>query len=229
MENGHTVYRKTINPDLDSITKSRPELEGAENKVWELAECIRPVVYWADFPLKICGGNRVILGEDALSINSFYLARGLKGFARATLMAATIGDALPGYSDICVREGRLWEGTVADILGSLAVDAVVRKFCRLLSTQKEDSGLYPSLRYSPGYGDWSLEDQALILSLLDTGPEITMGPGCLLEPVKSVTVLVGWSVGLKQDIYPVGDREKGLCQGTGSCSSCRTWACIKDR
>jgi hypothetical protein len=227
MANVHTVSDFKLNLLMDNMAKSCPELRGAENKTGELAVYIDPIVYWADFRVDVCDEGRVILGDGLLTIHSFYAARGLSGCQSATLMAATIGDAIPRYSEMCIREGRLWEGTVADLLGSYAVEAVVEEFHRSLWLKYRPSRLYPSPRFSPGYGDWSLKDQSRIVSLLAADPRITVGPGCLLEPVKSVTALVGWSDEQKAGEYPVGDKGRGLCQGTGSCSSCSTWACLK--
>lgn len=230
MENGRTVYSAEMKPDFKEIIKFSKELKGAEKKAEELIKYVNPKVYWMDFTLKVVGGNNVALGEDSLNIKSYYVAEGLKeGYTSATLAAATIGYALPHYSETCIKAGRLWEGTVADILGSLAVEAVIERFHRHVSEKRLNNGLYSSPRFSPGYGDWSLEGQADILSLLGTGSNITLGDGCILEPVKSVTALIGWSEEQKHDEYPTGNRGKGLCQGVGSCSSCRTWACMASR
>ncbi len=228
MKNGHIVYNSVINPDIESLIKSRPEFKGAKEKIKELWEYIHPIVYWADFSLKVCEEGSVVLGDNLLTINSFYVAKGLKGHTGGTLAAATIGYALPRYSQVCMERGKLWEGTIADMLGSFAVESVVDRFYSSIGKAKKKDGLYPSLRFSPGYGDWSLREQPRLLELLKTGPDIKTGPGCLLEPVKSVTALLGWSPEQKSGTYPVGNRGKGLCKGEGSCSNCSTWICMKN-
>lgn len=57
-------------------------------------------------------------------------------------------------------------------------------------------GLYLKPRFSPGYGDWQLEDQQKILQLLNCEKKIglTLTDGYMLTPVKSVTAVIGLSV-----------------------------------
>ncbi len=227
MKDWPTVYNKNLNLDIVDIIMAHPELKGAENIAEKLANYIRPKVYWIDTPLKARNEGSIILGDNLLTVNSFYVSKGLRGYVEGTLVAATLGHALPRYSEACMKQGTLWEGTVSDMLGSFAVEAVVDRFYNLMARTKGNKGLYPSLRFSPGYGDWSLRDQPGILELLDTKPDITVGPGYLLEPVKSITALIGWSTDKKQATYPVGNRGKGHCSGAGSCSNCSTWACMK--
>ena len=54
-------------------------------------------------------------------------------------------------------------------------------------------GLYCRPRFSPGYGDFSIEHQRDFARLLDTPRQIglTVTESCLLAPTKSVTAVIG--------------------------------------
>ena len=59
----------------------------------------------------------------------------------------------------------------------------------------EQEGLYCRPRFSPGYGDFSIEHQRDFSRLLDTPRKIglTVTESCLLAPIKSVTAVIGLS------------------------------------
>ena len=59
----------------------------------------------------------------------------------------------------------------------------------------EEEGKYLRPRFSPGYGDFSIQHQETILRMLDTSKRIglTMTESCMLTPTKSVTALIGIS------------------------------------
>ena len=56
-----------------------------------------------------------------------------------------------------------------------------------------ERGLYPNWRYSPGYGDFGLDQQAALLRCLDAQRQIglTLTSSSLMVPTKSVTALIG--------------------------------------
>ena len=56
-------------------------------------------------------------------------------------------------------------------------------------------GYYMRPRFSPGYGDFSIEHQGMILRMLDTAKTIglTMTDSSMLTPSKSVTAVLGLS------------------------------------
>ncbi|MBA1336333.1 MAG: Methionine synthase activation domain [Firmicutes bacterium] len=227
MQNVRRLTGSSMDIKTCRIVARCPELKGAEERIEELGKLIKPVIYWADMPVELAGDRLVLPGDDRMEFESIYLAQGIEGARRVTIMAATIGGRLPQYSSACMGAGRHWEGTVADLLGSSAVEIVTDDFFRFLEREYSAKGLYPTLRYSPGYGDWDLKDQKRIIDLLNTEPDIRINGNYILEPVKSVTALVGWSGKPVKQSYPEGNRSKGLCSGEHTCSSCITWACKK--
>ncbi len=217
-----------LNPDIDAIINTRSELEGSAPVIDSIRPFVRPLIYWKDVTVDGVRSDGVSLNRGRFNIDSVYVARGLKDCQKAVVAAATIGQGLPDYSRKCIAEKKFWEGTIADLVGSYAIEALIERFHHHLVLRYRQKGLHSSQRFSPGYGDWRLEDQAKIVTFLGTRPEITVNPNFILQPVKSITCILGWSPIPLPGEYPRGDRTRGLCRGTASCASCRTWACMKE-
>ena len=74
------------------------------------------------------------------------------------------------------------------------LDELCAAYCA--QVQKElPQGVFLTPPFSPGYGDWSLEEQGRVLALLDAPRRLglTLTAGGMLAPEKSVTALVGLS------------------------------------
>lgn len=215
--------------DIEKLISENPELKGAENKLKEFEKYLKPHVFWCEFKIEKLEDGIVYLesADEEWQIDSMYLSLGLKECQKVTILGATIGKNLGKHSELCIKEGRYYEASIADIFGSHAVELLVESFQNYLSQAYLLKGLYPSLRFSPGYGDWKLKDQRKIVTTLNTIPIIKVTESFLLEPIKSVTALIGWSNTPKKRTYPIGNKKKGFCQGGDSCAFCRTWACRK--
>jgi len=218
----------TSNIDLIELASKVPELKGAEKKLLELTAFIRPKVFWRELIIDDIANSRISFDNGALVIESVYVSLGLKKCHKTTLFAITLGQELPQYAEACQAEGRLWEGTIADIFGSHAVEMLADRFHNHLKGRNLPKGLFSTLRFSPGYGDWELKEQQKIIPYLEAGQVIKVTENYLLQPVKSITALLGWADFPQEANYPQGERGRGFCGGSGgNCAYCTTWACRK--
>lgn len=193
-------------------------------KLWPL---VHPAVFWREEQIVSNDGDALVLGDGLLRVESCYVSKGLSQCKRATVMALTIGPALPDFAALAAREGRLYEAAVADYLGSHAVELFANVFCAYLQQQALPKGLYATLRYSPGYGDWALSSQKDIFAFLNGCREkIQLSENYLMEPVKSITAIIGWSAAWQKPEYPRGEHN-AFCNGGHNCAACVTWACRK--
>ncbi|MDD4335226.1 MAG: hypothetical protein PHY77_06425, partial [Desulfotomaculaceae bacterium] len=78
---------------------------------------------------------------------------------------------------------------------------------------------YPTARFSPGYGDWPLESQQQFIESI-SGEKIGLAVTShyLLQPVKSVTAVIGWSRVPIERSYE--QPQKKPCQGALTCRDC---------
>ena len=130
-----------------------------------------------------------LLKED-LDFKSENLEKNLKGCKEVVVFGATIGtgmDFLIGkYGKISPVKGLMFQA-----IGSERIESLCDELCKYLS--EENGGLRP--RFSPGYGDFTLDNQKNIFKLLDCSRKIglTLNDSLLMSPTKSVTAVAGIS------------------------------------
>lgn len=116
----------------------------------------------------------------------------LDGCEKAIVMCATIGsdiDKLIRVSQISDMAGAV----VTDSLASVAIEQVCTGFDSIIA--EKYSGYNMTFRFSPGYGDYPIEKQKIILQMLDAPKKIGLcsNDNFLLTPTKSVTAVLGLS------------------------------------
>lgn len=128
--------------------------------------------------------------DTGVRFTSRDLARHLRGCEKALLLAATLGSRV----DVAIR--RLALGSVAEGAAAQAVAAsLIESYCDSVQAQADTEGLAQRPRFSPGYGDWRLEEQRLLFPVLDCAKRIglTLTDGLMMAPSKSVTAIIGLS------------------------------------
>ena len=128
--------------------------------------------------------------DTGVRFTSRDLARHLKGCDKALLLAATLGSRV----DVAIR--RLALGSVAEGAAAQAVAAaLIESYCDSVQAKADTDGLAQRPRFSPGYGDWRLEEQRLLFPVLDCAKRIglTLTDGLMMAPSKSVTAVIGLS------------------------------------
>lgn len=120
------------------------------------------------------------------------ILRHLEGCQRAVLMCATLGAAVDRIIRVA-QVSDMAKAVVLDSLASAAIEQVCSKADELIAS--ENSGMYMTFRFSPGYGDYPIEMQRHFLTELDAPRKIglSLNESCLLIPTKSVTAVIGLS------------------------------------
>ena len=136
-------------------------------------------------------------GAKELSLAEYFSASGnlmknLSGCSEVILFAATVGAGIDRlirrYERIEPARSLLFQAYGAERVESLC-DLINQDINRCVS----EFGWSTHPRFSPGYGDLSLEIQPVLLSLLDAERRlgITLGTSLLMSPSKSVTAVIG--------------------------------------
>ena len=232
--NRREIYRYLgIKPNMEPDAATE---QLAEECIRELAEKCRPRAYARWFPLRVCeepgaAGQAAGTGETAgagkaqdasdsplldfscFQVRSRSLARNLQGCSEVILFAATIGEG----ADLLARKyGRI--NVAKAVVMQAAAAAMIEAFCdeenEKLRAEAAGKGLYLRPRFSPGYGDFSLDHQrdfARVLEMQKT-VGITLTESLLMLPSKSVTAVIGVS------------RQDARCVLSG-CESCENTGC----
>lgn len=157
-----------------------------------LQECLEEVlpklsykVCYMELPLVI---SKKVCDFGCMQIESKDLAKNLQGCEAVFLFAATIGVEIDRlimkYSRIAPAKAVLLQA-----IGAERIEALCDAFCKEM--ESHNGKLRP--RFSPGYGDLSMETQKSIFQLLDCSRNIgmTLNNSMLASPTKSVTAFVG--------------------------------------
>ena len=153
---------------------------------------------------------------DGWRIESVKLARHLRGAEAAYLFAATLGPA----PDRRQQKAEVQNMALALTLQAAAA-AMIEAYCdeeaERLAAHFAPKKLYLRPRFSPGYGDFPLSFQPVLLRALDAPKRIglTCTQSCLLAPTKSVTAVIGLSAA------PASAQT--AC--AGKCASCENKTC----
>lgn len=125
-------------------------------------------------------------------VESRDLAERLEGCRDAVLTAVTLGAPvdrlLHKYGRTDVSRAAVLDAAAGALLESVAAAGRAE-----LAQAAGERGLYLLPPFGPGYGDFPLEAQGLLLSLTDAGRRIglTMTGGGMLAPSKSLTAVLG--------------------------------------
>ena len=78
---------------------------------------------------------------------------------------------------------------------AIVAAALIESYCDEVQAQAETDGLLQRPRFSPGYGDWPLEEQRQLFAVLNCAKRIglTLTDGLMMAPSKSVTAIIGLS------------------------------------
>ncbi len=183
-----------------------------------LREKCRREIAAAEQPRYAC-----ILGEVSMEGDTLYLCgmrlcsaalrAHLRGCEKALVLAATLGG---GVDRLIARHSaeNIAKGYITDVLASERIEA----YCDELQASLPTDGFYMRPRFSPGYGDFALEEQGTLLQALDAGRALGLycTQGGMLTPVKSITAVIGLT------------REKQSCH-IHKCAGCEKKDCAFQR
>ena len=131
-----------------------------------------------------------VLLDNGTVFRSKALARYVGEAKELLLFGATLGSRV----DIALRRMALTSVAEAGA-GQAVAAALIETYCDdcCAELQKQlPEGKKLKWRFSPGYGDWALEEQKILFPVLDCAHTIglTLTESCMMVPVKSVTAVM---------------------------------------
>ena len=168
----------------------------------------------------LCEG--LMSGIDEINLNgvSMKIGRIIGNYLQtASLFGAFVATAGKEYEDYLYRlkqSGDTVYEFLADGVGSEIAEASVRYVTGKITEEAAKKGLFSTNSYSPGYCGWHVREQKLLFSLFPDEPcGIKLNTSCLMNPVKSVSGIVG--LGRTAELAPYG------------CAICGLQTCYKQR
>ncbi|MBI5814024.1 MAG: hypothetical protein HZB29_00250 [Nitrospinae bacterium] len=111
----------------------------------------------------------------------------------ATLLACTIGPKLESEVERLQNSGELTEAFTLEMIGGWMADYMAERVDERIAREIKKAGYVETMRFSPGYGDWGLENQPQVLKMAEAeriGVKLTETN--IMIPRKSVSAVIGW-------------------------------------
>ena len=167
------------------------------------------------FELSLKDENELKIGN--VEIYSRNLRTNLKDCKQVVLFAATLGAEV----DRLIRKMQVVDMAKAVVMQACAATLLEEYSDELqqkIAERMQEQGKYIRPRFSPGYGDFSIQHQKAVLAMLEASKRIgvTMTDSYMLTPTKSVTAVIG-----------IGDAEMNC--NLNSCEECDKTDCTYRR
>ena len=123
-------------------------------------------------------------------IPSVKFANWVKDCREIYLFAVTAGPLFSERIEALTARGEIASALMADAAGSAAAEACARTANDYIISLEPKAKL--TKRYSPGYGDWKIEENRKLLKLLQADKiGIEINQGGMMLPLKSVSAAIG--------------------------------------
>ena len=137
-------------------------------------------------------GPTVIGLEGGLTLDSKELSSYIKGSSHIYAFLATIGKDIEEAATSYMNAGDHLLGYLMDRVGSFAVESMAKNMEDALRNDLARENLSVSMRFSPGYCDWPIEEQFKLAKIIDFGKAgVRLTESCVMIPRKSITAIVG--------------------------------------
>lgn len=138
--------------------------------------------------------NYVFIGKSNLVLKGKSIVTHLKQCEECLLMAVTLGNDVEKLIKLYERKD-LTKALIIDACATVAIEEVCENIEKSVEESMAKIGKNITFRFSPGYGDLSINIQKYFLNLLDAERKIglTCSEHNILIPRKSVTAIIGIS------------------------------------
>lgn len=155
----------------------------------EMQSILTPIVCFCVCDIEVTASSVI---ADRFSFESSDLAKCLRNCDKMIMFAATIGlqtdRLISKYSKISPSKAVCFHA-----LGSERIEVLCDEFCEDEKIKQSFTNCTFTPRFSPGYGNLSIENQKVFDKLLNLNKNlgISFGEGLLMTPSKSVTAIIG--------------------------------------
>jgi hypothetical protein len=171
---------------------SRNAVRRIDNLAKGFEALVQPRLAYRMIPIDSITSGKITLADGAC-FKSPKLARTFSGADRACCFIATIGPQLDAEVVRRMKSNHYADAYILDAMGSLAAEQVVEQFHGRMEMQMEQDGHAVTLRFSPGYCDWPIDQQQNLFELFENieDLDVNLSASCLMTPRKSVSGVFG--------------------------------------
>lgn len=136
--------------------------------------------------------NQIVASEPPFAIAGKSIIKHLDGCAKVICMAVTVGAAIEREVTKKFERGEYLASVLLDAAATSAVEQAADAMGKNFAAQFAKGGFKLRWRFSPGYGDWNLTEQAKLFTASHAEQiGLRLTEAMMLEPRKSVTAIIG--------------------------------------
>ncbi len=175
------------------------------------------VLYTTKKIRKIEGGTLTLEGN--IKLKSAKLSKTLRKCDQVTFFLATIGEQVDNVIKTSLKQKKLSDAYICDAIGSAAVEATVEDFQNKMDSKIKEKNQSTTLRFSPGYCDWKINEQKQVFSVLENDLiGVDLNESYLMAPRKSVS-----------GVFGIGSSKLVDKDETNPCRLCGMHTCVARR
>lgn len=144
----------------------------------EAADFIDPELDYVHYPT-----------EELGDLRSYKVEKAIRDCDQVVLFVATLGSELDDHIHSLMDANHYVDAYIMDAIGSAGAEGLVNAFHEEMEEHFQEHERGVTLRFSPGYCDWSLKDQEVIFEEVET--DVELNDSYLMSPTKSVSGLFG--------------------------------------
>ncbi len=138
-----------------------------------------------------CLAQRVA-ADPPFIIEGKKIGQHLAGCDKVIILAATVGDGIESEVTQRFKDGHYAESVLLDAAATTAVEQIGDGMEHMLVPKAAAAGYQMRWRFSPGYGDWPLEQQPELIRLSEAAKiGVSLSSSLMLVPRKSITAIIG--------------------------------------
>ncbi len=155
--------------------------------------------------------KKIVLSEPNFKIFGDSIAKHLNGCEKVICMAVTVGEKIEEEVNRKFQSGEYLSSILIDAAATAAVEQAADSLEKTVALEMAKDGYKMRWRYSPGYGDWDLNQQKNFFEII--GAEeigMSLSAAMMLIPRKSVTAIIGLEKIISDE--NISARKKNSCQ-----------------
>ena len=135
---------------------------------------------------------QTVLADPPFTMEGKLIAKHLAKAEKVIVLSASIGDAIEEHVTKYFSDGRYAYSVILDAAATAAVEQVADAMEKAIEPKVAKEGYTMRWRFSPGYGDWPLEQQPEMVRLAESEKiGVRLSDASMLVPRKSITAIIG--------------------------------------
>jgi len=135
----------------------------------------------------------VLLEETDFTLKSASLVEHLHDCYKVSLIVCTIGSGCQEKIKDFLDAKEISKAATLDAVASESVEAFTEAVNQLVNQNADAEGAETVMRFSTGYGDWSVKEQSRIVQELQAEQiGVSVNEASLMLPEKTVSACIGW-------------------------------------